>query len=402
MSLIVEPEDGIGPLLSAINKAKTSIDIGIFRLDRADIAKALQAAVARGVPVRTLIAHTNRGGAKRLRKLEQDLLKTGASVRRTDDDLHRYHNKIMIVDRVTLYVLGFNYTALDVDKSRSFGLVTRKRELVQAAVKLFEADSLRLPYSTGPKGFIVSPVNARERLAIFLRGARKTLLLYDPKLTDPMMIRILHERRAAGVSVRILGAIGKRGAGLSAEKFPGRRLHVRAIVRDGQQAFLGSQGLRKLELDGRREVGVIVKDPKVVSRMTLVFEGDWALTDRAKQDIAEARKDGKAVARIEAAATAEVEAAVKARTDAKAEARSEAESAAKAEAKSEAKAEAKVEARAEEKAEETEKKEAKVEAKAEKKEAKAEKKEAKAEKKEAKAEAKAEKKEARAEAKAGA
>jgi len=92
------PDDGIGPVVSAMHKAKTSIDIGIFRLDRGDIAKALREAVARGVPVRTLIAHTNRGGDRRLRKLEQDLLKTGASVRRTDDDLRRYHNKVMIVD----------------------------------------------------------------------------------------------------------------------------------------------------------------------------------------------------------------------------------------------------------------------------------------------------------------
>lgn len=32
MSLIVEPDDGIGPILTAINKATTDIDIGIFRL----------------------------------------------------------------------------------------------------------------------------------------------------------------------------------------------------------------------------------------------------------------------------------------------------------------------------------------------------------------------------------
>ena len=107
----------------------------------------------------------------------------------------------------------------------------------------------------------------------------------------------------------ILGTLGKRGAGLTAEKFPGKRLHVRAIVRDGQQAFLGSQGLRKLELDGRREVGVIVRDPKVWSRMAAIFESDWALTDRASQDRADARKDGKTVARIEAAAAEEVKAA---------------------------------------------------------------------------------------------
>ena len=99
LRLIVEPDDGIGPVIAAINKAKTSIDIGIFRLDRRDIESALGAAATRGVIVRTLVAHTNRGGDKQLRKLEHDLLKTGVSVRRTDDDLPRYHNKMMIVDR---------------------------------------------------------------------------------------------------------------------------------------------------------------------------------------------------------------------------------------------------------------------------------------------------------------
>jgi phosphatidylserine/phosphatidylglycerophosphate/cardiolipin synthase-like enzyme len=293
VSLIVQPDDGIGPVVSAIDKARTSIDIGIFRLDRGDVAKALRTAAARGVPVRTLIAHTNSGGGRRLRKLERDLLKTGASVRRTDDDLCRYHNKIMIVDRATLYVLGFNYTALDVNKSRSFGVVTKKRKLVQEAIKLFDADSLRRPYTTGPRAFVVSPVNARERLAAFLTGARKELLVYDPKLTDPTMIRILQERMRFGVSVRILGKVGKRGADLKSQKLPGRRLHVRAIVRDGERAFVGSQGLRKVELDGRREVGVIVKDPKVVARMAAVFEEDWSETDRGRRAAKHLKKDAR-------------------------------------------------------------------------------------------------------------
>jgi phosphatidylserine/phosphatidylglycerophosphate/cardiolipin synthase-like enzyme len=290
VSLIVVPEDGISQVISAINKAKTSIDIGIFRLDRGDIARALKGAVGRGVPVRTLIAHTNHGGQKKLRKLEQQLLETGASVRRTDDDLHRYHNKIMIVDRKTLFVLGFNYTVQDVKRSRSFGVIVKKRLLVLEAIKLFEADSLRTTYTAGPKTFLVSPMNARERLAMFLKGARKQLLIYDPQLTDPTMIKILHQRVAAGVSVRIIGRLGKRGTGLVAEKMPGKRLHVRAIIRDGKQAFVGSQSLRKLELDSRREVGVIVADLKVVTRMATVFEADWAQTPLATADRKVARK----------------------------------------------------------------------------------------------------------------
>ena len=399
MSLIVEPDDGIGPVVSAIHRAKTSIDIGIFRLDRGDIAKALRAAATRGVRVRTLIANTNRGGAGRLRQLEQDLLKTGASVRRTDDDLRRYHNKMMIVDRTTLYVLGFNYTALDVDKSRSFGIVTKKRALVQEALRLFEADSLRQPYTPRLKAFVVSPVNARAGLAAFLKGARKQLLVYDPKLTDAAMIRILHERLSVGVSVRILGKLGKRGVGLSAERFPGKRLHVRAIVRDGAQAFVGSQGLRQLELDGRREVGLIVTDRKVVARMTAVFEADWSLTQTAQKDVKDAKKEMKAEAKVDAQVEAQVEADSKidAKTQAKLDHRLEADSraAVKAEAKADkadAKAEAKVDARVEKQIEADNKAKAKALAKADDRvEADARaavKAEAKADKADAKAEAK--------------
>ena len=55
----------------------------------------------------------------------------------------------------------------------------------------------------------------------------------------------------------------------------GKRLHVRAIIRDRRDAFVGSQSLRKLELDGRREVGIIVPDATVVQRLASTFNGDW-------------------------------------------------------------------------------------------------------------------------------
>ncbi len=282
MKLIIQPDDGVAPILSAIQKAKKCIDIAIFRFDRPELEKAMDAAVKRGVVVRTLIAHTNRSGEKNLRKLELRLLSHGTLVARTADDLLRYHYKFTVVDRSTAYVFGFNYTRLDIDRSRSFGIVTKNRKIVQEALRLFEADSTRQPYSAGNDTFVVSPVNARERLTAFIRKARKQLLIYDPKIGDRSMITLLQQRAKAGVDVRIIGKIGRRGAGLKVQKFPGRRLHVRAIVRDGMRAFVGSQSLRKLELDARREVGVIIRDPKIAKRIAAVFEADWALTDAGK------------------------------------------------------------------------------------------------------------------------
>jgi phosphatidylserine/phosphatidylglycerophosphate/cardiolipin synthase-like enzyme len=74
VKLIIQPDAGLTPVVKAIKTAKKTIDIVIFRLDRAEIEKALRTAVERGVVVRALIAHTNRGGEKTLRKLEQRLL----------------------------------------------------------------------------------------------------------------------------------------------------------------------------------------------------------------------------------------------------------------------------------------------------------------------------------------
>lgn len=257
-----------------MRRATRTIDIVIFRFDRAELQHEVEAAVGRGVAVRALIAHTNRGGAKALRKLEAELLAAGVTVSRTADDLLRYHGKMMIVDG-TLYVFGFNYTKLDIDKSRSFGISTRDKGIVKEALSLFEADSNRQPYTPGNDRLVVSPETSRMVLSAFIRRAKKQLLIFDEKVTDNVMQRLLQERARAGVEVRVIGKVEKNLDGVQVRK-PTRRLHVRAMIRDGSDAFVGSQSLRKVELDGRREVGILVHDTRLARKMAQVFEADWA------------------------------------------------------------------------------------------------------------------------------
>jgi cardiolipin synthase A/B len=290
VELIVQPTDGVKPTIDAIEGAQKTLDLIIFRFDLKPVEKAIEAAVARGVAVRALIAHTNSGGEKRLRQLELRMLDKGVTVSRTDDELVRYHAKMMIVDREELHVYGFNYTALDL-KSRSFGVVTKDRKVVQEAMRLFEADVCRQEFEPAlEEGFVVSPENAREQLATFIKRAKKSLVIYDPKLSDPQMIRLIHQRAKAGVDVRVLGKVGKRAGDMRVQKMPGDRLHVRAMIRDGDTAFVGSQSLRALELDMRREVGLIVRDAKIVKGMLEVFEKDWAMTELGRKEIAQLEK----------------------------------------------------------------------------------------------------------------
>jgi phosphatidylserine/phosphatidylglycerophosphate/cardiolipin synthase-like enzyme len=284
VKLLVEPDDGIGPLLAELKRAKFSIDTTIFRFDLGEIEKALQAAVQRGVQVRALIAHTNRGGEKLLRKLELRFLEHGITLARSDDDLVRYHGKVLVVDRAALTLMAFNYTHLDTARSRSFAVTTRNPRLVAEALKLFEADMTRHPYAPALDTFVVSPENSRQVLAEFIKGARRQLLIYDPKVSDRTMVKLLQERAKKGVEIRVLGKLGKRAAGLAAEKLSGMRLHARVVIRDGRRAFVGSQSLRELELDARREVGIIVDDPGVLKKLIGVFESDWESTASASKE----------------------------------------------------------------------------------------------------------------------
>jgi phosphatidylserine/phosphatidylglycerophosphate/cardiolipin synthase-like enzyme len=291
VKLIIQPDEGITPVLHAVKRAKKSIDIVIFRFDRPELEKAIGAAVSRGVTVRALIAHTNRGGEKNLRKLEMRLLAAGVIVARTADDLTRYHSKMMIVDDA-LHVLGFNYTRLDIERSRSFGVVTRDKRLVKEAATLFNADSTRQPYTPGHERFVVSPESSRKLLTEFLSRAKSQLLIYNIKVSDRMVLRTLEARHKAGVEIRIIGKVEKGLPAVESRKLTSFRLHVRAIVRDGAAFFVGSQSLRKLELDSRREVGVIGTDSRAVKKIQEVFESDWAASapaaSKGQEDVEEA------------------------------------------------------------------------------------------------------------------
>ena len=293
-------------LLNAINGAKSIVEIVIFRFAHRGIEEALVSAVRRGVAVNALIAHVNGSDAESLRKLEMRLLAAGVTVARTDTALARYHSKYLIVDRRELFVLAFNFTHQDINQSRSFGLIIKNRRLVAEAIKLFEADTLRQAYIPAVADFIVSPLNARKQLSAFIKGAKSELLIYDPRISDPATVRLLSRRAKADVSVRIIGHVSGNEGNLCVRELGGMRLHTRSILRDRKALFIGSQSLRELELDGRREVGVICRDRAAISAMLSVFEEDWAGAKPAQRRTKEQRPAAKVAKKLSKAISQEL------------------------------------------------------------------------------------------------
>jgi hypothetical protein len=63
--------------------------------------------------------------------------------------------------------------------------------------------------------------------------------------------------------------------GVEVRKASPIRLHAQVIIRDGNEVFFGSQSLRKVELDRRREVGLITDVRDAVKNFFVIFEMDW-------------------------------------------------------------------------------------------------------------------------------
>jgi len=284
VKLLQQPESGATPLIDGINHARSSIDILIFRFEHPEIEKALANAVSRGVSVQALIAHVNGSGEESLRRLEMRLLAAGVTVARTSGGLVRYHAKLMVIDRCELYLLAFNFTRLDIKRSRSFGIVTKDPKLVREALKLVEADAKRQPYEPGLATFVVSPENARKELSAFIKGAEHELLIYDPKVSDDTMIHLLEERARADVDVKVIGQVSPASSWFSVRRLISPRLHTRVMIRDRQAAFIGSQSLREMELDRRREAGIVLNDAAIVNQLAKTFQEDWSLSKPLKLD----------------------------------------------------------------------------------------------------------------------
>jgi len=290
VNLIIQPEAGLAPVVKTIKRARKSVDIAIFRIDRDEIEKALAAAVQRGVRVRVLVAHTNRGGQSRLRKLEQRMLEAGVTVTRTGDEFVRYHGKYMVADEV-LHLYAFNFTTADTAKSRSFGVSTKDKAAVKEALTLFEADCTRQPFIPIKRSpLVVSPETARDTLTAFVKGAKRQLLIYDVNLQDPEFTKLLKSHAATGVDVRVIGKFKGSGDAIGVRPLKPLRLHARAIIRDGSRAFVGSQSLRRPELNQRREVGVVISNSAVARKLRDIFEADWLESAASKEDKKEDKK----------------------------------------------------------------------------------------------------------------
>jgi phosphatidylserine/phosphatidylglycerophosphate/cardiolipin synthase-like enzyme len=281
LSLIIQPGDSFFPVVDAIDSAKSTIKMTIFRMDDPIVLDALSSAVSRQVRVQALVAPASKGWTKRNKRLVDDLAKLGVEVRTpkaAKEKLKRYHYKVLTVDDTQSLILTFNPTQKNLHYARDFGLLVRDQRITTEINRLFDADWEGQSFRPADLPLVISPYNSRRKLIELLNSATRTIRILDAKIEDPEMVNMVANKARSGCDVKIIGR--ESGFDEVVPNFHVRRLaryklHAKCIVIDSSRFYLGSQNLREVSLDRRREVGIIIEDDVLARRIARIFDEDW-------------------------------------------------------------------------------------------------------------------------------
>lgn len=285
VSVHVEPAAKITPVVNAIKAAKSSISLTIYILTHDDVIDELIAAQARGVQVRVILEHYPMGGAQLNTEAYNRLSAGHVGVKWASSQFNFTHSKSMIIDGSTLWSMTMNL-AQTAPGNREYLLVDTDPLDVSEATAVFEADwtGAAVP---ALQSLVVSPINARVRLAELINHAKQEIAIEWEELSDQGIGDLLTARLQAGVVVKLivpsdmgpntrsrLGLLKYANAQVRTLDDP--YIHAKMILVDQQLGFIGSVNATSNSLDNNRELGVVWRNAQVAQTAASTFAADFA------------------------------------------------------------------------------------------------------------------------------
>lgn len=295
VQVFVEPTAGESDITNAIDQAKQSVWLEIYLLTDTKIIRALENAAHRGLDVRVMLEpHPYGMGSVSPRKTLDKLSAAGVKAQPTSSNFSLTHEKGMIIDGQTVYIMTCNFSRAALGGSRSianreYGIIDTNAQDVQAVSAIFNGDwGQTTPQYTDPN-LVVSPDNSRNAFASLINGAHKTLAIEAEEMQDSQIEHDLVNAAQRGVQVQVIlpapsgtgGDSNSQGistikqAGIQVREDSQLYMHAKIIIVDGQQAFVGSENISAASLDHNRELGVIVSDQNVLNTLQQTFQQDW-------------------------------------------------------------------------------------------------------------------------------
>jgi cardiolipin synthase len=289
LSLITEPTAGIGPIISSIGNARTSIQITMYQLEDTAVEQALVQAKQRGVKVQVLLNKGYYGEQAKDNEAAYTYLENnGVAVHWTPIYFALTHQKTMVIDNHSAYILTFNFTPQYYASSRDFGVVDTDSNDVRAIEATFSADWNDQKITPADGDDLVWSPGSEPAMLDLINGAQHSLDIYNEEMDDAPIATALENAAKRGITVNVVmtnssdwdAAFSRlKASGVSVHVFSANAseyVHAKMILVDGNNVFLGSENFSSSSLSKNRELGMVTNDPAILSSLTATFSSDYA------------------------------------------------------------------------------------------------------------------------------
>ena len=291
--LVVMPDDSSQPILDAINHATQSLRIKMFTFSDPHLLHAVIAAHRRGVKVRIMLNPARRSGEAENEASRKMLTDAGVEVIDSNPAFDLTHEKSMVVDDQTAFVMSLNWETKNFTETRDYAVVTKHAHEVGEVIECFDADWDRKSFTPGEHSHLIWCIgNGRQRIGQFIDEAKHSLWVENERYQDPVIIERLVRANHRGVKVHVLarpphklkkeklveGVGGLRildDVGIKVHRLKGLKLHAKLLFGDGVRAIIGSINLAPGSFDSRRELAIEVHDGEIVDRLHTIVHQDW-------------------------------------------------------------------------------------------------------------------------------
>src|SRR5208337_498077 len=138
--LVVMPDDSSQPILEAINNASKSLRIKMFAFSDPHLLDAVIAAHRREVKVRIMLNPARRSGEAENEASHKMLTGAGVEVLDSNPAFDLTHEKSMVVDEQTAFVMSLNWESKNFTETRDYAVVTKHGHEVGEVIECFDAD----------------------------------------------------------------------------------------------------------------------------------------------------------------------------------------------------------------------------------------------------------------------
>lgn len=268
-----------------IENAKNEILIEVYMFTEKRILEALKKAKNRGVSIKIILEKNPYNSENINNSHFKELKDSGIDVVWSNPKNYQLnHTKFYIIDEQAI-ISTWNLTYSTFTINRDFFIITKDENILKNLKNIFYADYKWKKLDFYDDNLILSPNYSRVKLEKFLNSANKNIKIYIQYLKDKKINNLLISlKNEKNISIEIIVDEKQKDDenikflqknGLNIKFWNWKSMHSKAILIDEKYLFIWSINFSEYSIDKNRELGIFVKNEKIIEKFKRLFEKDF-------------------------------------------------------------------------------------------------------------------------------